>query len=152
MNEDLPTGHETEVSMMRWLRNLFSRDKAYDDLAEEIRQHLEERGEALMADGMSREDAEHAARREFGNVTLMEERGREAWQWPSLESLWPDVRFGLRQIVRYRAFTIMAVSTLALGIGANTAIFTLIDSIMLRPLPYPQQERLVQVSGDFSKG
>ena len=137
---------------MRWLRNLFSRDKAYDDLAEEIRQHLGERVEALMAEGMSRKEAEHKARREFGNVTLMEERGREAWQWPTLDSLWPDVRFGLRQIVRYRAFTIMAVATLALGIGANTAIFTLIDSIMLRPLPYPQQERLMRISGNFPKG
>ncbi|WP_222439802.1 ABC transporter permease [Alloacidobacterium dinghuense] len=137
---------------MRWLRNLFSRDKAYDDLAEEIRQHLEERVESLVAEGMGRIDAEHVARREFGNVTLMEERGREAWQWPSLDSLWPDVRFGLRQIVRYRAFTVMAVSTLALGIGANTAIFTLIDSIMLRPLPYPHQERLMRISGNFPKG
>jgi predicted permease len=137
---------------MRWLRHLFSRSKAYDDLAEEIRQHLDERVEGLMNDGMSRDEAEQAARREFGNVTLLEERGREAWQWPTMDSLWPDVRFGLRQIVRYRAFTIMAVSTLALGIGANTAIFTLIDSIMLRPLPYPQQERLVSVSGFFPKG
>jgi predicted permease len=139
---------------MRWLRHLFSRDKAYDDLAEEIRQHLDERVEALMTDGMSREDAEHAARREFGNVTLLEERGREAWQWSTLNSLWADVRFGLRQIVRYRAFTFMAVATLALGIGANTAIFTLIDSIMLRPLPYPQQERLATISavGLFPKG
>lgn len=137
---------------MRWLRNLFSRGKAYDDLAEEICQHLEERADALVAEGMSREDAEYAARREFGNVTLLEQRGREAWQWPTLDSLWPDIRFGLRQIARYRAFTIMAVSTLALGIGANTAIFTLIDSIMLRPLPYPQQERLVSISGFFPKG
>jgi predicted permease len=139
---------------MRWLRNLFSRSKVYDDLAEEIRQHLDERVEVLIADGLSREDAEHAARREFGNVTLIEERGREAWRWPRIDFLWADVRFGLRQIVRYRVFTIMAVLTLALGIGANTAIFTLIDSIMLRPLPFPQQERLAVVSGGalFPKG
>ncbi len=137
---------------MSWFQHIFNRGKKYDDLAEEIQQHLEERVQALVAEGMNRQDAEHAARREFGNVTLLEERGREAWQWPSLDSLWPDVRFGMRQIVRYRAFTIMAVSTLALGIGANTAIFTLIDSIMLRPLPYPQQERLVRISGNFPKG
>jgi predicted permease len=136
---------------MRW----FSRDKAYDDLAEEIRQHLDERVEMLMAEGINREDAEHAARREFGNVTLLEERGREAWRWPGIDFLWQDVRFGLRQIVRYRGFTIMAVLTLALGIGANTAIFTLIDSIMLRPLPYPQQDRLMAIPSDgafFPKG
>jgi len=137
---------------MRWLRNLFSRGKAYDDFAEEIQQHLDERVGALVAEGMDRDEAEHMARREFGNVTLLEERGREAWQWPTVDSLWPDIRFGLRQIVRYRTFTIMAVATLALGIGANTAIYTLIDSIMLRPLPYPQQDRLVQISGYFPKG
>ncbi len=135
---------------MRW----FSRSKAYDDLAEEIRQHLDERVAALMAEGMNREEAEHAARREFGNVTLLEERGREAWRWPGVDFLWQDVRYGLRQIVRYRGFTLMAVLTLALGIGANTAIFTLIDSILLRPLPYPQQDRLVSVWGGslFPKG
>src|SRR5580704_2205470 len=127
---------------MHWLQQIFTRRQRYDDLSEEIRQHLDEKIEALMAEGMGGEEAEHTARREFGNVTLLEERSHETWQWHGLSSLWPDVRFGLRQIVRYRAFTIMAVSTLALGIGANTAIFTLIDSIMLRPLPYPQQERL----------
>ncbi|HEX3438653.1 MAG TPA: permease prefix domain 1-containing protein, partial [Pseudacidobacterium sp.] len=124
---------------------LFSRSRIYDDLSEEINQHLEERVDTLMAEGMHREEAEHQARREFGNVTLIEERGREQWQWPSLHSLWADVKFGLRQIRRYRAFTAMAVLTLALGIGANTAIFTLIDSIMLRPLPYPQQDRLAAI-------
>ena len=137
---------------MRWLQQIFTRRQRYDDLSEEIRQHLDEKIEALMAEGMGGEEAEHTARREFGNVTLLEERSRETWQWHGLSSLWPDVRFGLRQIVRYRAFTIMAVSTLALGIGANTAIFTLIDSIMLRPLPYPQQERLARISGNFPKG
>jgi len=137
---------------MRWLQQIFTRRQRYDDLSEEIRQHLDEKIEALMAEGMGGEEAEHTARREFGNVTLLEERSRETWQWHGLSSLWPDVRFGLRQIVRYRAFTIMAVSTLALGIGANTAIFTLIDSIMLRPLPYPQQERLVRISGNLPKG
>lgn len=133
---------------------VFTRQEAYDDLAEEIQQHLEERVDALVADGMSRKEAEHKARREFGNVALMEERGREAWQWPGIDLLWADVRFGLRQIARYRTFTIMAVLTLALGIGANTAIFTLIDSIMLRPLPFPQQDRLAIIFGGslFPKG
>jgi predicted permease len=139
---------------MNWFKRLFTRGKVYDELTEEIRQHLDERVEALMSDGMRRDEAEHTARREFGNVTLIEERGREAWQWPTLDFLWADVRFGLRQIVRYRAFTIMAVTTLALGIGANTAIFTLLDSIVLQPLPYPQQDRLATISaiGLFPKG
>lgn len=134
---------------------MFSRRRIYDDLSEEIREHLEEKIESLMADGLSREEAEHQARREFGNVTLIEERGREPWQWPGLYSLWADVRFGLRQIRRSPSFTVMAVLTLALGIGANTAIFTLIDSIMLRPLPYPHQDRLAVLSSGgayFPKG
>ncbi len=83
---------------MRWLRHLFSRGRVYDDLAEEIRQHLDKRVEELVAEGMSREDAEHTARREFGNVTLVEERGREAWQWRRLESIWADVKYALRQL------------------------------------------------------
>jgi predicted permease len=134
---------------------MFSRRRIYNDLSEEIRQHLEERTESLMTEGLTREEAEHQAKREFGNVALIEERGREQWQWPTLYSLWADVRFGLRQIRRCPAFTAMAVLTLALGIGANTAIFTLIDSIMLRPLPYLQPEKLAAISGDgalFPKG
>lgn len=130
------------------------RRRIYKDLSEEIRQHLEEKIDMLMADGMSREDAEHHARREFGNVALLEERGREAWQWPEMRSLWADVKFGLRQIRRYRTFTLMAVLTLALGIGTNTAIFTLLDSIVLRPLPFEQQDRLASIEavGLFPKG
>lgn len=139
---------------MNWLKHFFSRHDIYNDLSEEIQQHLDEKIEALVADGMSREDAEHAARREFGNVTLLEERGREAWHRPTFDSLWADVKFGVRQLRRYRAFTTMAVVTLALGIGTNTAIFTLVESIVLRPLPFPQQERLASISADgiFPKG
>ena len=140
---------------MSWFQRLFTRRSIYSDLAEEMREHLEEKVEELIAAGIPREEAEHQARRAFGNVTLLEERGREQWQWPTLEGFWADVKFGLRQLQRYRGFTITAVLTLALGIGANTAIFTLIDSIMLRPLPFPQQERLVSISsghGLFPKG
>ncbi len=140
---------------MNPLRRFLLRRDLYSDLSEEIHQHLEEKIEWLMEDGMSREDALHQARKEFGNVTLIEERGRETWQWPSWDSLWADIRFGLRQLVRYRTFTVTAVLTLALGIGANTAIFTLVDSIMLRPLPFPGQEHLASVSAGqafFPKG
>ena len=105
-----------------------------------------------MREGMSREEATRAARRAFGNAALIEERGREAWQWPRLESLLADAKFALRQLRRSPGFAVTAVLTLALGIGANTAIFTLIDSIMLRPLPYPQQERLVRLSGTDEQG
>lgn len=138
---------------MRW-PTFLSRQKMYDDLSEEIQQHLEEKIESLIAEGMSREEATHKARREFGNVSFLEERSREQWQWPTLDSLWADIKFGTRQLRRYRTFTTMAVVTLALGIGANTAIFTLLESIVLRPLPFPQQDRLVSISaeGNFPKG
>jgi hypothetical protein len=72
---------------MQWLRRLFSRHRRYDDLAVSIQEHLDERTDELMEDGMTREEATQKARREFGNVTQIAERSREAWQWPRLESL-----------------------------------------------------------------
>jgi hypothetical protein len=74
---------------MQWLKQIFSRKRRYDELAASIREHLEEKIECLTEEGMSREEATRAARREFGNVTLMEERSREVWQWPTVESIWP---------------------------------------------------------------
>src|SRR5271170_2346131 len=130
---------------MSWFTRLFRRRGLYDNLAEEMRAHIEEKTEQFVREGMSRDEAVHAARRAFGNTTLIEERGREAWQWLRLESLLADARFALRQLRRSPGFAVTAVLTLALGIGANTAIFTLVDSIMLRPLPYPQQERLMAI-------
>jgi len=135
------------VSRIFWRRR-----ERYSGLAEEIREHLEEKTEQFVREGMSREEAVRAARRAFGNATLIEEQGREAWQWPRLESLIADAKFALRQLRRSPGFALTAVLTLALGIGANTAIFTLIDSIMLRPLPYPQQERLMRISGTDEQG
>ena len=81
---------------MNWLTQLFTRRRRYDELSESIREHLEEKIADLMDRGMTREQAEHAAHREFGNVTLIEKRSREVWQWPSLESIGADVKFALR--------------------------------------------------------
>ena len=83
---------------MRWPLHLFRRRRIFDDLSEEIRQHLEEKIEALTREGMSRQEAEHIARREFGNVALLEERGREPWQFPKLESMLADTKYALRQL------------------------------------------------------
>ena len=83
---------------MNWLAPLFSRNRRYDDLEVSIQEHIEERTEELMEDGMSREEAAQKARCEFGNVTVIAERSRQVWQWPTLESIWADVKFTLHQL------------------------------------------------------
>src|SRR5580658_2798277 len=128
---------------MNWLKHLFTRRRIYSDLSEEIRQHLREKTEALMAQGMSRAEAEQSARREFGNVTGIEERSREAWMWPIAESLYGDTKFAMRQLRKNYGFALTAILTLALGIGATTAIFSLVNAVLLQPLPFPEQDRLM---------
>src|SRR5260370_23482229 len=97
---------------MNWFKQLFSRRRLYNDLSEEIRAHLEEKIEELVASGIPRKEATAAARREFGNVTLIEEDSRAAWQWPSIESFFTDVRYGSR--VRRRSPGPTAVMVLTL--------------------------------------
>ena len=131
---------------MRTLKQFFTRGRRYEDLAVSIKEHIEERIDALMEDGMSRENAERTARREFGNVTLIEERSREVWQWPTLESIWSDVRFALRQIIKAPGFTATAVLTLSLGIAVNATMFSLVSAFLLPRLPGPDPQNVVVVS------
>lgn len=114
---------------------LFRRRALHDDLADEIRAHLDEKTEALIARGMPRADAERAARRAFGNVTNLSERGREVWEWPSLESFAMDTRYALRQLRRTPALSATIVLTLALGVAATTTVFSWAREMMLNPLP-----------------
>jgi predicted permease len=130
---------------MKWIPNIFRRRRLYDDLSDEIRLHMEERAEQLVREGMSPREAEQEARRAFGNRTLIEERSREVWQWPTVESIWADVRFALRQLRRSPGFTIAAVLTLALAIGANAVVFSILNAFLLRPLNVSRPESLYQL-------
>ncbi len=127
---------------MSWIPSFFRRNKLYSDLNEEIRLHIEERAEQLMSEGVSRAEAEQAARRAFGNRTLLEERSREVWQWPTLESIWSDLRFSVRQLRRSPGFATAAILTLALAIGANALVFAVMNALFLRPVNVPHGESL----------
>jgi predicted permease len=130
---------------MNLLRRLLERRRLERDLADEIRQHLDEKVDELVAGGLSREQAVHLAHREFGNDTLVEERGRDVWRWQLVEDAWADVRYAWRQWQRAPAFAIATLVTLALGIGANTFVFSVVNAVVLRPLPFPAADRLVSV-------
>jgi predicted permease len=133
---------------MNWLKRIFGRTNLYNDLAAEMREHLEEKTEQFMRDGMSRNEAEQAARRAFGNTTLIEQHGREVWQWQAVESFFADVKLNLRRLSKSPGFAITVLLTLAIGIGANTAVFSVVNGVLLKPLPYPDSDRLVSLRLD----
>src|SRR5580693_10721603 len=116
---------------------MFWRRKREDDLERELRAHLDLESEEL--------ESSDAARRAFGNVARIKEEVREAWGWTQVERAIQDLRFALRQMRRTRGFSLLAVLTLALGIGASTSIFCVLDSVLLRQLPYADPDRLVLV-------
>jgi predicted permease len=130
---------------MQSLSRLFGRRRRYDDLSVSIQEHIEERTDELIQEGMPRARAEQTARREFGNVTLIQERSREAWQWPALESILADLKFAFRRLRKSPGFAVTVFLTLAIGIGANTTVFSVINGVLLKPLPYPEPEQLVQL-------
>ena len=130
---------------MKWFRQLFSRGRGYDDLSVSIREHLEEKIEELMEEGKSREDAERATRRELGNLALVEERSREVWHWPMLDSVLADLKLLFRRLRKSPGFAVTVLLTLAIGIGANTAVFSVVNSVLLQPLPYPGADQLVSL-------
>jgi predicted permease len=132
---------------MSWLGRIFRRRHLYGELGEEVRAHLEEKTEQLMRlENLPRAEARQAALRAFGNPTLLEERSREVWQWPRLESVLADVRFAFRRLRKSPGFAVTVLLTLAIGIGANTAVFSVVSCVLLKPLPYPDADQLVSLS------
>jgi predicted permease len=116
------------------------------ELQEELQFHLEEEAGERQTQGLAAEEARLAARRELGNVALVQEDARAAWTWTVAEQLVQDIRYGLRTIAANKTFSAMAILSLALGIGANTAIFSFMDSILMRSLPVPDPQSLVVLS------
>jgi len=115
------------------------------DLEQELASDLALEEEEQREQGVPPEDAPYAARRAFGNTTLIREKTHEAWGWSGFERLGQDMHYAFRQLLRAPGFSIVAMTTLALGIGATTAIFTLVYDVMLRPLPFAQADRLVAI-------
>jgi putative ABC transport system permease protein len=141
--------------MRRWwskvTRALGRRRNLADELQQEMDAHLQFLMDENLERGMRPDDARAAARREFGNMTRVRERSYHSWQFPALESLMRDVRYAARGIWKARAFSLIVILTLAVGIGANTAIFSAVYAVLLKPLPFPSGERLVWLGESSAK-
>ena len=125
------------------IRALFRREATIDEIREELQFHLQMRTDELAGQGLDSHAARQAALRRFGNPAVMQDRGYDVRGGGLLETIVQDVKYGLRQLLKHPSFSIVAVSTLALGIGVSTALFSVIDAALLRPLPYANPEELV---------
>src|SRR5262249_34936273 len=124
---------------------LWRRRRREEELEKEIQSHLQMAIRDRMERGESAEEAASAARREFGNVSLINETTRGVWGFGALETVWQDARYGARMLLKRPGFTLMAILTLALGIGANTLIFSVVNGALLRPPVLGQPERLLRI-------
>jgi hypothetical protein len=125
------------------LRSLFKRNQVEQDLSEELRFHLEQKTREYLTADLTLEEARRRALREFGGVELSKENCRDSRSVSFLETLAQDIRFAFRMLSKNPGFTAVPILTLALGIGASTAVFSLVETILLKPLPYPSPDRIV---------
>jgi len=132
---------------MKWIVNFVRRRRADRELDQEVEAHLEEKIADLMDSGMPEREARQKARREFGNVALYRQDSREVWAWVWLETLLQDLRYALRMLRRNPGFTLVAVLSLAIGIGVNASMFSLADALLLRPLSVSRPNEVVTVTG-----
>ena len=130
-------------SFFRKLNWLAQRRRKEAELREELQFHLDEEAEERQDAGLAREQAKWAARRDLGNITLLQEKTRAAWGWTLLEQFGQDLRYAWRTMIANKTFSALAILSLALGIGANTAIYSFMDTILLRSLPVSNPESLV---------
>ncbi|MGH9657210.1 MAG: ABC transporter permease, partial [Bryobacteraceae bacterium] len=137
-------------SFFRKLRWLTQRAEKDAELREELQFHLAQEAEQLQEDRLTEDEARWTARRELGNLTRVQENTRAAWGWMRLEQLARDAGYGLRQLRRNSVFSAIAIATLALGIGGITAMFSAFDTILIRPLPYADPDRLVMIWDDMT--
>src|SRR5882762_4431724 len=127
---------------MSWLSRLVGRWRREKELEEEVRTHLEMAAKERVERGEAAKEAESAARREFGNLGLVKEVTRDVWGWGSFERLMQDLRFGVRMMAKSPGFTAVAILTMTLGIGANTALFSIVHGVLLNPLPFSNPDEL----------
>lgn len=133
------------MNLRRRLRTLFHRRDTEAEMAEEMRFHLEQRAADYAADGLAPADARLAAQRKFGNTAALQEHARDTFGWSALERFGKDLAFAARQLRRSPGFSLLAIVTLALGIGANTSMFSVLNGIRLKPLPYTDTDRLQHI-------
>jgi len=136
------------ISLFRKLKWLTQRRSKEAELRAELQFHLDEETEARRGEGRAMEPARWAARRDLGNVALIQEDTRAMWGWTTLGQVGQDARYAVRTMANTKVFSALAVLSLALGIGGNAAMFSVVSAVLIRPLPYPEPARLVRATND----